>query len=207
MIQPFAPLGVLPSQPAAIGERNKWRDGEFRSLFEQLGPQMKPAVNGRSEAAHKRVVFTPAGAEVRLSRTGKALREHNRSGAAVAASERNLLSKLPAAEKSPGPNPTAGTPPNGPLVSGTNPDWFTPIAEPQSLEPLFEALRRAGIDPDLLQFSQIEALEKFPGKPHSDYTTRQVLIKGQNASAMFDLALALRSPWITVAELQAYGVV
>jgi len=90
-------------------------------------------------------------------------------------------------------------------VSPLDTSWLRP-SQPVSLDPLLAELRRAGLDPGLFQFDQMEASQGFPPQPALGFLTRQIAIRGPNGAGLFDRDLALRTPWVTAIELRSYGI-
>ncbi len=86
------------------------------------------------------------------------------------------------------------------------PEYYHRSSDLTSLEPLLEAMRRAGLDPGKFQFEQVEAFQEFPEHPELSFTHRQIVIRGPSGMGMFDRDLALRTPWVTVVELKTYGI-
>jgi hypothetical protein len=120
-----------------------------------------------------------------------------------------LQPAVSATASDPAPPTTTPAAPSGapPQVPGLDLREYTPIQATVALNPLLAAIKNAGIDPNSLQFDQLQAYEAFPGRADLSYTTQQILIRGPKGAQLFDLNLALKTPWVTAAELRYYGVV
>ncbi len=94
-----------------------------------------------------------------------------------------------------------------PSVPGLDLSEYSVASTVHSLAPLLDAIKKAGINPAELQFDQLEAYEAFPGRADLSFTDRQILIRSAKGAQLFDLNLALRTPWVTAAELRSYGLV
>jgi len=112
----------------------------------------------------------------------------------------------PAAATPDAPPPDHSSPDPVPSIPGTDMSVYSRIAKPLSLDPLMQALEQAGLVPDHFRFDQLESFEAVPGHPELSYINRQLLIRGPHGAKLFDLAWALRTPWVTAAELKIYKV-
>ena len=171
------------------------RRNSFKELFEGTGTY---------QTAQTPSPFSPPGvalhAAARLPSGSPALAT-TRSAVVAAASG---PPSLPAA--------TAITPSNigagaaVPSVPGMDLSMYTVVNPPVSLQPLRDALQRAGLSPDQFQFTELQSFETFPTRPDLSYTNRQILIQGPHGAGLFDLYWALRSPGVTAIELRSYGI-
>ena len=194
---PIAPTRFFGSPPPARPALPRWTG--FRALFEQLNehPGAVHPRNPQPALARTRSPFSPPGAAVRslhiAGSQGKPPLEQTRSAAAL------------------GANAADPPPPNGATASnlepsGPNLDGYVPISEAVSLKPLFDTMERAGLALKGFSFDELEATTTFPDRPELDFTTHQLLIRGPHGSGLFDIGLALRSPFVTVTELRSYDI-
>ncbi|HYM10984.1 MAG TPA: hypothetical protein VEU62_09630 [Bryobacterales bacterium] len=127
---------------------------------------------------------------------------------------------LPATPPAPSsPATPAATPPAAPAsapasvaaashltVPGMDLSEYSPMDPPLSLAPLQQEMARQGLDVSLFQFSQLSSYEVFPGRPDLSFYNHQLLIQGPHGAKLFDLGLALKTPWVTAVELKSYGL-
>jgi hypothetical protein len=117
----------------------------------------------------------------------------------------------PAPASAPSSTPAAVTSASGAAASipadpGTDLSEYSPLNPPVSLAPLPQEMARQGLDISQFQFTELSSYEAFPGRPDLSFYNRQLLIQGPNGSKLFDLGLALQSPWVTAVELKSYGI-
>ena len=82
---------------------------------------------------------------------------------------------------------------------------WAPREEPAPLEALFAAMRLAGMDPGQFKFQQYDVMAANPlhGNRVDLKFPAQMVIKGEKYTGLHEVDLVLRSPFITVAEIQA----
>ncbi len=192
----LSPAGAQPWQPAGFSPpRNSL--GSFGAGLRELraaAPSASPPA-GRSATARTRLAFS-------TPRTAA----HTRSAAASAAAGPNAHHTHDPHPPAPAPSTPSPTP-NSTEGDAVNLGWYTPIQAPLPLESLYEAMRQIGLSPSDFQFQQLEAYLPFPTRPDLDFVSRQVLIQGRNGRrALFDLDLALRTPWVAAQELRSNGL-
>lgn len=193
--QPLQPYGK-PHPASHHGKRNSFQELFERDLAADAGANAFGAQGRAQAASHALPAAAAASTPARL-----------RQAPAPPASVAVAAPPASAAEAAPGP------PFGAPVVLGVNENplgvdlaGYEPIDKPLALDPLKQAMQNAGLPLDKFSFDEVQSLEIFPTRPDLSFINRQLLITGPGGAKLFDLNLALRTPWVTAVELQTDGI-